>query len=282
VREAAAKAWPMLDSLYGPLAQQLQRFRYVVRPVDPDSARRSDEDWGVGIPTDFSVTALTEWLLASTPIGEADAPLRHWLGGGIRPSLRVREEASAAYVSLVTAHFEVARACFQGDIASCRSALDLDEGPSAIERLYRDPAERRYAVSQAESYFRDATHQASLYACGSGDDSACVELLASLPAQARPRPLNVTARQLLVRVTLRIGGREAYQRLMSRPDQPIAARLVASAGIPVDSLVSRWRVELLEARPEPVTLPLVGPLVGLGWAVVFGLCGLRSSRWRAA
>src|SRR5438132_518515 len=122
----------------------------------------------------------------------------------------------------------------------------------------------------------------ALQPCRAGSDSACTELLRSLPAGVLPRPLTYDARAALVHVALRLGGREAYHRLVATPGTPIADRLAAAAGVSVDSVVALWRSEILTARPAPVTVPPWGPWAALGWTAVFAVCALRSSRWRVS
>jgi hypothetical protein len=97
-----------------------------------------------------------------------------------------------------------------------------------------------------------------------------------------PRPLGLDARETLLHLALRLGGREAYHRLMAAADQPMADRLASAAGVTTDSLLTRWRAAVLAARPAPLALPSSGVWMGLGWALFFAACGLRSSRWRAS
>ena len=134
-------------------------------------------------------------------------------------------------------------------------------------------------------YFGYSDHGArkpTLQLCGAGSDSACTELLRSLPPGVLPRPLTYDAHAALVHIALRLGGREAYHRLVATPGAPIADRLAGAAGVSVDSLVAQWRSEILTARPTPVTLPPWGPWAALGWTAVFAVCALRSSRWRVS
>src|SRR6266550_2257663 len=197
LREAAARAWPVIDSLYGSEAQQLAQRPYLIAPYDPDT--------------------------------NSPNPLQQWY-------------------------------------------------PSAGER-------RALVLRSFAEYFGYSDHGAgkpALQSCGAGSDSACTELLRSLPPGALPRPLTYDARAALVHIALRRGGREAYHRLVATPGAPIADRLASAAGVSVDSLVALWRSEILAARPAPVTLPPRGPWAALGWTAVFAVCALRSSRWRVS
>src|SRR5436309_1922249 len=185
LREAASRAWPVIDSLYGTEARQLAQRPYLIAPYDPDTTSPKPTLRGaIQVPWDQDVTSLAMILVTNVPIGQPDA--------------------------------------------------------------------------------------------------ACTELLRSLPPGVRPRPLTYDARAALVHIALRLGGREAYHRLIATPALPIPQRLAGAAGVSVDSLVSLWRAEILAARPAPVTVPPWGPWVALGWTAVFAVCALRSSRWRVS
>ncbi|HEY3279963.1 MAG TPA: hypothetical protein VGJ83_05575 [Gemmatimonadales bacterium] len=280
VREAAARAWPLLDSLYGSAAAGLATRPYLVRAFDPDTTvRRPGLHVGMEVPWTLDVSALTQVLLANVPLDQPDPALSAWLSAPVRllGSARTR---GAVYVQLVTAPFQPARSCFLGDLRACRDALELGDG-DPIERWYPGPTERRAVVSRWLPGASERPASAPGYrACVAGDDAACTNLLRSVPAAALPRPLDVTARATLVQTARRLGGREAYARLMAHPDAPMAERLASSAGVDLDVLLSKWRSEILAARPAPVALPPWALWVASAWTVVFAACGLRSSRWR--
>ena len=53
-REAAERAWPVIDSLYGSAAEDLPQHPYIFRAVDPDSSvRRTVLHVGVEVPGDL-------------------------------------------------------------------------------------------------------------------------------------------------------------------------------------------------------------------------------------
>src|SRR5207302_8533220 len=238
---------------------------------------------GTEIPWDQDVTSLTLLLLSTVPIAPADTALQGWLGGPVRPLIHADLERADVYVRLVTAPSEASRRCLIGDIGACRDALDLFVGGDRVARWYPSARERRSLLKTFTPYYFDrGAQQPMLRACAEGSDSACTELLRSLPPGALPRPLTYDARAALVHIALRLGGREAYHRLVATPGAPIADRLAGAAGVSVDSLVAQWRSEILAARPAPVTVPPWGPRAALGWTAVFAVCPLRSSRWRVS
>jgi len=287
LREAAARAWPVIDSLYGIEARQLEQRPYLIAPYDPDTNSPKPITRGaIQVPWDQDVASLAMLLLTTVPIGRPDAALQEWLGGPVVPIIRPAQARAAVYVQLVTAPSQAARSCFLGVTSACRNALALGESPDPLQQWYPSAAERRVLVLRSfAEYFGYSDHGArklALQSCGAGSDAACTELLRSLPPGALPRPLTYDARAALVHIALRLGGREAYHRLVATPDAPIADRLAGAAGVSVDSLVTLWRSEILAARPAPVTLPPWGPWAALGWTAVFAVCALRSSRWRVS
>jgi len=184
-------------------------------------------------------------------------------------------------VRLVTAPSEASRRCLIGDIGACRDALDLFERGDRVARWYPSARERRSLVLKTFTpYFGQGTQVSMFRACAQGSDSACTELLRSLPPGALPRPLTYDARATLLSDALRLGGRAAYHRLVASSGLPIADRLAAAGGMAIDPLLARWRAEILAARPVPVSLPPRGVWIALGWTILFAVCGLRSSRWR--
>jgi hypothetical protein len=287
LREAAARAWPVIDSLYGTEARQLEQHPYLIAPYDPDTTSPKPTRRGaIQVPWDKDVASLAMILLTNVPIGRPDAVLHNWLGGPVAPIVHPVEARAAVYVQLVTAPSQAVRNCFLGVMNDCRTALALAESPDPLEQSYPSAAERRALVlgSFAEyfGYFDHGARKATLQSCGAGSDAACSELLRSLPQGVLPRLLTYDARAALVHIALRLGGREAYHRLIATPSLPIPQRLAGAAGVSIDSLVTLWRWEILAARPAPVTVPPWGPWVALGWTAVFAVCALRSSRWRVS
>jgi len=284
LREAAARVWPLIDSVYGDDARQLEERPYVIVPVDPDtSVERPPWHNGTEIPWDQDVTSLTLLLLSTVPIAPADTALQGWLGGPVRPLIHADLERADVYVRLVTAPSEASRRCLIGDIGACRDALDLFGRGDRVARWYPSARERRSLLKTFTPYYFDrGVQQPMLRACAEGSDSACTELLRSLPPGALPRPLSYDARATLLSDALRLGGRAAYHRLVASAGLPIADRLAAAGGMAIDSLLARWRAEILAARPVPVSLPPRGMWIALGWTILFAFCGLRSSRWRVS
>src|SRR5437016_7367451 len=282
LRQAAALAWPAIDSLYGSAAADLAERPYLIRAVDPDSnTRRAVLHVGLEVPWDLDSRSTTTLVLTTVPIAPPDRALEAWLTGVLRPSIHRREDLGGVYLEFVTAPSQAARGCFMGDIASCIDALGLGD-TNHLERWYPSAPERRAVVAGSFADFFDHGGSAqALRECVAGRDASCTALLRSLPAGVLPKPLSDAARVSLVRDALRLGGRDAYRRLLREPEAAIADRLAEAAGVSVDSLVAGWHRAVLAARPAPVELPWWAIGVAVGWVTVFAACGLLSSRWRA-
>jgi len=282
LRDAAERAWPVIDSLYGSAAEDLPRYPYIFRAVDPDSSvRRTVLHVGVEVPWDLDVRATTSLLLTTVTPPSFDAALADWLGSALRPTLRPQDEGAAVFIQLVTAPSEAVRRCFLGDIARCKDVLQIGDSTGWLARWYVTPAEREALVTGSfTDYFARGATALTLQNCRQHRDDACTALLRSLPPGSLPRPLAHAARLLLVREALRAGGRDAYRRLVADPGAPIEERLSSAAGMHIDSLVVRWRNEVLAARPRPLTLPWWAGFAAIGWTAFFGFCALRSRRWR--
>ncbi len=280
LRESAARAWPVIDSFYGTAAQDVAQRPYIIKAFDPDTTvPRSRLHVGMEVPWNMTEESLVLLLIANVPVAAPDSAMQSWLGGSVRPSTREDRDRAGVYVQLVTAPSQAARSCFQGRLDSCAAALGL--GAATLEAWYPSAAERRsLVVTSFTDYFDHGATVAPFRACAAGSDSACTGLLQALPKGSLPRPLGADARATLVYLVLHLGGREAYHRLLATRDAPIAARLASAAGVSEDSLVARWRAQIIASRPSVVALPPWAFLFALGWVAVFAGCGLRSSRWR--
>src|SRR5262249_19706363 len=199
-----------------------------------------------------------------------------------------------------------------GDKTRCADVLQVTDSAGLLLRWYVTPAEREALVlGSFKFYFAQGATAPALQRCRHHEDDACTALLQSLPPGALPRPLDQTARMLLVREALRAGGRgacrrlvaapnaplgaplagparmllvrealraggrDAYRRLVANPNAPLGTRLASAAGMSLDSLVTRWRARVLAARPQPLAPPWTGA-AAFGWTAFFALCALRS------
>src|SRR3989442_3003857 len=162
LREAASRAWPVIDSLYGTEARQLAQRPYLIAPYDPDTTTPKPTLRGaIQVPWDKDVASLAMILLTNVPIGRPDRALQDWLGGSVLPIIHPVQARAAVYVLLVTAPSQAARSCFLGAISDCRNALALGESPDPLQQWYPSAGERRALVLRSfAEYFGYSDHGA--------------------------------------------------------------------------------------------------------------------------
>jgi hypothetical protein len=278
--QAAAIAWPQVERFYGPAAQAFAQRPFLIQAVDPDTNEDVPPGQAIKILWNTDVEPLARALVAMADLGPLNTGLRDWLGGVVVPRFDSGPAHAAVYVQLVTAPSQAAQRCYRGDPAACRDALSLSAMTDPATQWY-GPAERRALIMTQYHYFLyRAGHSQAVGSCEQGSDESCLELLRSLGTLIPP--LDYQARLTLLETAVQVGGAETFQRFLATPAGPMGGRLAAAARVSEDSLIARWRSDVLAARPTPVPLPVWGAWVALGWIVVFGTCGLRSSRWRVS
>jgi hypothetical protein len=273
VRDAMARARPILDSVYGQETARLAAHRWYVVPAM--SVEYSGSGFVIPVPEAPSLDLILTNLLvqASYVYGQDE-----WLGGFYGYDLHPERALADAYIELVTAPSRAARGCLLGSLPDCALAFGLIPGADTVMQWY-DAQERRQLVGQTDFYRRRA-EQAAFDACTAGSDAACVGLLRSTQTYIYiPRPLGSISRTSLLRTAFQLGGSGAFHQWIGYARSP-AARLAAAAGASTDSLLSTWRAEVLAARPKTVIIPDRTAWVTLLWGTVLTLVALRSTRWR--
>jgi hypothetical protein len=88
------------------------------------------------------------------------------------------------------------------------------------------------------------------------------------------------ARADLLLAALELGGESAWDRLRLAPDTGVEARLVSAANLPVDSLIARWRRDLLRLRPDRTPVRAANVAMLIVWSATAGLAAMAAARWR--
>jgi len=282
VSRAVVIAWGKLDSLYGDIAQRLAPARFLFFrqgfPIQnvPPALKDVPRVMGAadGTETDFAFQLMRASSLA---IGHSsDSVFTTWLGPLLLQDANPVVERSHVYVELVTAPSSAVQRCYGGAMQGCAAALGLLEGDQAP--LWYDAVERRTMVLHNQDIAQRFGLQSTADQClDRRSDTACLQVLRSLP-WLEP-PLSTEARQSLTRLAVAVGGRRAFVRL-AESGAPLAQRLSAAAGMPLDSLLQQWRRLVIAERPRPVPVTRSSAWMALGWGVLFGLMALRSTRWR--
>src|SRR2546421_6164452 len=133
LREAAARAWLVIDSLYGSEAQQLAQHPYLIAPYDPDTNSPKPMRRGaIQVPWDQDVASLAMLLLTTVPIGRPDRALQDWLGGSVQPIIHPVQAGAAVYVQLVTAPSQAAPSCFLCAVHDRRNPPPVGGSPGPV------------------------------------------------------------------------------------------------------------------------------------------------------
>jgi len=168
-------------------------------------------------------------------------------------------------------------ACLSGDVTACATALGIRLGADTLAEWYEPAAWPRLAemvggrLSGPDLIARqDCMHRT--------DSTACRTILTP---ERLLLPVGVMGRQYLVQRALSLGGPAGFRKLTAPGDAPIGLRLAAAAGIPIDTLVSRWRAAVRAAAPGGPGHPAYELLLAMTWsAVLLLLVAARSGRWR--
>jgi hypothetical protein len=83
----------------------------------------------------------------------------------------------------------------------------------------------------------------------------------------------------LMYFALDLGGADSWTRLHAAADSGVAAALAAAARMPVDSVLARWRADLLSRRPVASIITPGTAIVAITWATALMLGALGASRW---
>src|SRR2546430_9997720 len=78
LREAAARAWPVIDSLYGSEARQLEQHPYLIAPYDPDTTSPKPMRRGaIQVPWDKDVASLAMQDRKSTRLNSSHSQISY-------------------------------------------------------------------------------------------------------------------------------------------------------------------------------------------------------------
>ncbi len=281
------RGWALVGGLYGRLAESTSVIRVrLLQDTAAGSGRGSVSIFRLGRPragTPFTgqrVVGSTE--AESLAVGVAAAALEAL--GAVHDSLLAPWPPTAVpfvepggfreriYVHLATSSFALARACLVGDMVACARALGLSH-PVDYAAWFSPEERRRLLRGQEWGQWRRPCVVA-------GYLPACDSVLAQEPNSVVLPLGDLDSRASLVRTVIDMGGTDALTRVHAARGAPVAERLAAGAGAPIDSVLRRWHASILAARPLPVTVRYREGAMALVWiSLLLGLA-LGSSRWR--
>jgi len=189
-----------------------------------------------------------------------------------------RLQDEAVYEELATKPWRVVRACYDGDLAECDSALAVSSD-AATTALRYTPEERRRIVGREREVITSLRSAAGTAQCVEARvDSACVDVMRRF--YLTEQPLSPLARATLMRTAFTLGGDGSYARLLASDEPEFLARLAAVAGVTPETLLAEWHRQILAARPKSMMLTRISGWIAFLWAAAFAVAATRSSRWR--
>ena len=187
-------------------------------------------------------------------------------------------QTEAVYEELATKPWRVVRACYDGDLAECHSALAVTSDAGATALRYT-PEERRRIVAREREVRKSMRSAAGTARCVEARvDSACVEVFQRF--SLNEQPLSSLARATLMRTAFALGGDGTYARLLASDEPEFLARLAAAAEVAPQVLLGEWHRRILAAKPTSMMLTRLSGWIAFIWAAAFAVAATRSSRWR--
>ncbi|MEZ4412956.1 MAG: hypothetical protein R2910_08240 [Gemmatimonadales bacterium] len=265
---AADQAWALLVRRFGTSVTSRATIP-VIQFGDASSAPSPDAD--------TSEIARSLEQSASQAIwrqqGEA---FTEWLGGNLSGVELPASDRAIIAQELLRIPARPNRACYQGDAAACAVSLGLRAGPDTLAEWYLPEAWPRLAtmvggqLSGLETVSKQQCEQ-------TGDSAACRAILT--PAHVL-LPVSVGGRRFLLQEALDAGGDGAFERLTSAGDLALADRLSNAAGLPLDSLLSRWSTAIRAGAPHGPARPAWELFLAAAWSALLLAVVLGGPRWR--
>ena len=294
VQDAVARSWSHLLSAFGSEAGVVDRHLFAARVSRErrDTSRRIIElaevvngrlDVFDRIPGVDNPDAIASRVLAHASkiiLQNGDSAVLRWLQDPYSPEPMPDGLPGRLYAELVTSPSQVSSRCLAGDIRRCREALTLTPVPDPLTEWY-DAGARRNLVVRMGDLLNKGPQKAQYDACVIREsDGVCERILRTMPRYVLPPPLPMAMRHHLFRIALQAGGAGAYERLASGPARSVEQRLADAARLPIDSLVSRWRADIVSARPPSPMPSLLTAWTTVAWGIAVLLIALRFAAWR--
>ena len=208
-----------------------------------------------------------------------DTAMIEWVGAMPTADAEDDRTMERLYVDLLTTPSQSVGRCFAGDLLRCRDALGLTPIADPLTAWY-SPAERRLLVIGKKSAFKSAAQRQAHDRCVDEHAYAvCDRLLRNLHDYKLQQPLSYEARHRLLRLAVESGGSDGFRRLASGQHRTPEERLSAAAGLPIDTLVARWRTSIMMARPKGQQLSPKTTWASVAWGTLFGILAMGVRRW---
>lgn len=295
VPDAVTRSWSEISSVFGAEADVLKSHLFVARlrleggkdttrkvfdlaevhPGRLDIFDRVSEDEAID-PIAARITRRSAKII----LEYGDSAVIRWLVEPFNPMPMQTGIRERMYADLVTAPSQVSSRCLAGDLRRCRDALGLVPTADPLTEWY-DPGERRLLVVRMRELLNVGPQRVPYAQCDERHAYAvCDRILRAIPRYVIPPALPTSARHHLFRIAITAGGNGAYSRLATGPARSVESRLADGAGMPIDSLVARWRADVLAAHPPSPNLSALSAWTAVAWGIAILLIGMRFATWR--
>lgn len=203
------------------------------------------------------------------------AAVLRWMGGTVPTGTISQSDVGDIAEELLRTPARPNRACYAGEAMACAEALGIHVGTDTLDAWF-EPSTWPRLAGMVYGELNGLERTARQRCTDEGDLSACRSILT--PARVLP-PVGGLGRQYLVQLALESGGASAFERLTADTGGNLEHRLAAAAGVPIDTLLSRWGASL-RAVPRGPAAPPQELLLGLAWTGLLLAMALGGSRWR--
>lgn len=295
VREAVTRSWSHLLMVFGAETDVLRShvFAAQLRRAGGEDTTRAVIDLEEVFPgrldifdrvnEDESVEVIARRVTlraAEIVLQNGDSAVLNWLTEPFSPEPLFKGIRERMFADLMTSPSQVSSRCLAGDLRRCRDALGLIPTGDPLTEWY-DAPERRRLVVRMHDLLATGSQRTEYAQCADRRSyAACDQLLRTIPRYVVPPPLPTSARHHLFRIALQSGGSGAYARLVGGQPRSVEARIADAGGMPIDSVVARWRADVLDARPPSPTPSLLSVWTAVGWGIGVLLVALRFTAWR--
>ncbi len=166
--------------------------------------------------------------------------------------------------------------CFEGDPAACATSLGLRLGPDTLADWYPPETWPRLATLVG-GYLPGAETIAKERCARSGEESACRTILT--PSRVTP-PVSIGGRRFLAQLALEAGAAESFRRSGGDGGLSLEDQLSSTAGVSLDTLLSRWSAAVRTAPLRGPARPVWELLLGIAWSGLLLLVIVGAPRWR--
>ena len=265
---AAEEAWAQLTVRFG--RSVLERLEIPVL------------DFGVAFssaPADADTSAVArsfEHAVSQAIWRQQDSLSMTWLRGVPPGGEFSASDLRIVALELVQTPARTNRACFQGEPAACASSLGIRLGADTLADWYPPDTWPRLA-SLVPGYLTEAERLAKQNCERTGDETDC---RAILTPSRMTLPVGSAGRRFLAQLALEAGGANSFERLAGDMELPLGDRLSKTAGVPLDTLLTRWSAAVRAAPLRGPGRPAWELLLGLAWSGLLLVAVLGGARWR--